>query len=82
MSLVVRKTVFGVPTRSHTNRAVQPQKMVGDLKFRVYEVEGLHYMCSENKGADQLCDYRTADVRLCFRKCKSRFSHGAAQIYL
>ena len=29
------KTGLGVPTRSHTNRAVQPQKMARDLKFRV-----------------------------------------------
>ena len=30
-------------------------------------------VCSENKGADQLCSYRTADLRLCFGICKSRF---------
>ena len=24
-------------------------------------------MCGENKGADQLCSYCTADLRLCFR---------------
>ena len=28
------------------------------------------YLCSENKGADQLCSYRTADLRLCFRLCR------------
>ena len=28
--------------------------LVRDLKFRVYEEEGLYYLCSENKGADQL----------------------------
>ena len=28
-------------------------------------------MCSENKGADQLCSYCTPDLRLCFRICKS-----------
>ena len=28
-------------------------------------------MCSENKGADQLCGYREADLRLCFRICKN-----------
>ena len=27
-------------------------------------------MCCENKGADQLRDYREADLRLCFRICK------------
>ena len=31
----------------------------------------LHYPSSENKGADQLCSYCTADLRLCFRKCKN-----------
>ena len=35
MSLVVRKPVFGFPTRSHTNQAVQPQKMARGLKFRI-----------------------------------------------
>ena len=33
-------------------------------------VEGLDYLCSENKGADQLRGYREADLRLCFRICK------------
>ena len=27
----------------------------------------MYYSCSENKGADQLCSYCTADLRLCFR---------------
>ena len=54
----------GFPTRSDTNRHVQPQKMVRGLKFRTLEVEGLYYLCGENKGADQ------ADLRLCFRICK------------
>ena len=30
----------------------------------------MHYLCSENKDADQLCGYREADLRLCFRICK------------
>ena len=60
----------GFPTRSYTNRAVQPHKMARSLKFWVYEVEGLYYRGSENKGADQLRGYREADLRLCFRICK------------
>ena len=47
MSLVVRKAVFGVSTRSDTNRAAQLQKMARGLKFWIKEEE-------ENKGADQL----------------------------
>ena len=30
----------------------------------------MYYPCSENKGADQLCGYREADLRLCFRLCR------------
>ena len=39
-------------------------------------------MCSENKGADQLCGYRKADLRLCFRICKKLlfFFHDEAHI--
>ena len=59
----MRKLVFG------TNRAVQPHKMARGLKFRITEVEGLYYLCSDNKGADQLRGYREADLRLCFRIC-------------
>ena len=33
-------------------------------------MEGLYYLYSENKGADQLRAYREADLRLCFRICK------------
>ena len=43
--------------------------------------EGLYYLYSENKGADQLCGYHEADQRLCFSICKkSRFSHNKAHI--
>ena len=52
---------------SDTNRAVQPLKMARGLKFRIKKVEGLYYLCSGNKGADQLRGYREADLRLCFR---------------
>ena len=30
----------------------------------------MYYLCSENKGADQLHGYRKADLRLCFCICK------------
>ena len=55
--------------------------MARGLKFRIYEVEGLYYLCSENKGADQLRGDREADLRLCFRICKKNvFSDDAAHI--
>ena len=40
------------------------------LKCRVYELEGVHYRCSENKGADKLRVYHAADLRLCFHASK------------
>ena len=36
LSLVVRKPVLGVSTRSDTNQAIQLQKMARGLKFRIY----------------------------------------------
>ena len=51
-------------------QAVQPQKMARGLKFQIKKVEKLYYVCSGNKGADQLRGYRKADLRLCFRICK------------
>ena len=38
-------------------QTVQLQKMVRGLKFRIQKVEGLYYLCNENKGADQLRGY-------------------------
>ena len=66
---------MGFPNRSNTDLSVQPQKMVRGLKFRIKEVEGLYYLCSENKGAGQLCCYRAADLRLCSTICKQQVSH-------
>ena len=67
----MRNRSSGFPTRSDTNQAVQSQKMARGMKFRIQEVEGLYYPCSENEGADQLRGYREADLRLCFRICRN-----------
>ena len=69
----MRKPTFWFQTWSDTNQAVQlqnMQKMARGLKFRIYKVEGLYYLCSENKDADQLRGYREADLHLCFGICK------------
>ena len=58
-------------TRSDTNQAVQLLEMARGLKFCIWEEEVLYYLGSENKGTDQLRGYREADLRLCFRICKS-----------
>ena len=67
----MRKPTFWFPTWSDRNQAVQLQKMARGLKFRIQKVEGLYYPCRVNKGVDQLRGYREADLRLCFRICKT-----------
>ena len=46
-------TRVGKNTKTPHCDAVQPQKMVKCLKFRIKEEEGLNYLYSENKGTDQ-----------------------------
>ena len=43
------------------------------LKFRIQEEEKLYYQFRENKAIDQLYNYSTADLHLCFRNIKSGF---------
>ena len=74
------KTNALVSDQIDINQALQSQKMARGLKFRIKEVEGLYYLCSENKGANQLRNYRQADLHLCFAYAKSQFSHNEAQI--
>ena len=62
----MRKPTNWVPTRSDTNQAVQLQKMARGLKLCIEVEDGLYYLFSENKGADQLRGYREADLHLCF----------------
>ena len=62
----MRNLPSGFPTRSDTDRAVQPRKIDRDFQFRIKEVEGLYYLSSENKGA------------VAFAYAKARFSHDAA----
>ena len=45
-------------------------KRARSLKFRIKIGEELYYPSSENKGADQLCSYCEADLRLCFHLCR------------
>ena len=60
MSPVMRKPVFGGSDQvRHQPRAAQALKTAGG-----------DYLCSENKGADQLRGYREGVLRLCFRISK------------
>ena len=54
-------------TRSDTYQAVQSQNLARGLKFWIWEVDELTYLCSENKGTDQMRDHCASDLRLCFR---------------
>ena len=77
----MRKPTFWFPTWSDTNQAVKLQKMARGLKFRIKEVDGLYYPCSENKGADQLRGL-TAKL-ICvfvFAYAKHWFSHDAGHL--
>ena len=67
LSHITRKPVFGFPNRSDTNRAVKAQKMATGLKYQIKKADGLYYLCSKNKGADQLQGNCGADLHLCFR---------------
>ena len=66
----MRKPTIWVPTRSDTNRPVQLQKKARCLKLWIKVEEELYYPCGENKGADQLCSYCIADLRLSLRICR------------
>ena len=71
LAVTQEKWSSGFATRSDTNRPIQLQKMGRSLEFGIYEDEEFYYQCSKNKGADQLCSYCTADLRLCFRLSKN-----------
>ena len=68
MSLVVRKLVFGGSNKApHKPGCTTTQDGLRLEISYIVTVAGLYYLCSENKGADQLRGYREADLRLCFR---------------
>ena len=72
-----KKTVFGVSDKFRHKPA---RTVTGDLKFRIKEEEKLHHASIENKGADQLCSYCTADLQLCFRLGKSPVTSGCGSL--
>ena len=62
-------------TRSDRHWAVQLQDIIKDLKFQIQkaEEEELYYLCSENKGDDQLCSYFKLICVFVFVNAKGRF---------
>ena len=71
MSRNARKPIFGVPTRSDTNRAVKPQKTARDLNFGFKKLGDCTIYVAKT-GADQLRSYCAAGLRLCFHICKKQ----------
>ena len=67
----MRKQTLWFLTLTDTNQVVQLQNMARGLKFRNKEAEGLYFLYSVNKGADQLRSYREADLHLCFHISKN-----------
>ena len=80
MGLVMRKPTFWFRTWSDTNQAVQPHKIARDLKFQILEVEGLYYLCSENKALISFAVTAKLICVLVFAYAKIQFSHEAAHI--
>ena len=68
----MRKPVFRVSDQVQHKPGCTTTEDVWKLEILYKEEEGLYYLCSENKGADQLCGYRTADLHLCFCICKNQ----------
>ena len=57
---------------------VQPNKIARGLKFWIWTVEGLGFICNENKDTDLLPGYLIC--AFVFAYAKSWFSHDAAHI--
>ena len=66
------KTLKMFSTRYDTKWAERPQWLARIMKFWILEREGFYYLCSENKGADQLCSYHAADLHFCFHIFKKQ----------
>ena len=66
LGLVVRKPVFGVSAKQTQTRLYSHRRWL-----EISDLDSREILCSENTGADQLRGYREADLRLCFRICKT-----------
>ena len=66
MGREVKNKVFGISDQVDTNRPVLTRKKVRNFEVK-WKRNCTIVVASENKGADQLCSYCTADLHLCFR---------------
>ena len=63
-SVCLENLSWWFPIRTDTNQTVYPQEIARGLEFQIQKEEGMYYLCSQNRGAD---------LRLCFRICKTGF---------
>ena len=73
LSSIRSSSVVGNEFRPMRLNEPQGEKNEAKLKFWVEVKEELYYLSSENKCADQLCSYCTADLCLCFCIGKNPF---------
>ena len=76
----MRKRTFWFPTWSNTNQAVQLLKMARGLKFWIWKVEDLYYLCSEKKALTSCAVTAKLICVFVFACAKRWLSHGMAQI--
>ena len=74
----MRKQTMWFPNWSDTNQAVQAQKMARGWKFWIEKVEEFYYLCSKNKGADEVPVTVKLICAFVFAYTKCRFSHDTA----
>ena len=67
----MRKPVFVVSDQVRHKLVCAATEDGHKLEMSDFRRRELCYLCSENKGADQLCCYCTAYLQLCFRICKN-----------
>ena len=73
MNRIMRKSVFWVSDQVQHKLGYTTTEDGYRLEISyIKEVEGLYYLYSKNKGADQLHGYLASDLRLCFRICKKQ----------
>ena len=63
---------FSDQVRKTQTRLYSLRRQATGMKFWIYIVEGLYYLCSENKGTVQLCSFCTPEMRLCVCICKKQ----------
>ena len=69
------------PTRSDSNWPAQLQKLTRVLKFRLYNLEILYYLSSEQQRRWSDCTDAQSDLRLCCSHMTwDTFSHGPAHM--